>query len=88
MLKIYSVYDSKTEAYLQPFFAPAHGSALRMFQQAVEEPGHQFHRFSADFTLFCIGSFDEQKGTLTSLEHLINLGNGIEFHTAVTRGDA
>lgn len=83
MLKVYSVYDSKTEAYLQPFFAPAHGAALRMFQQAVEEPGHQFNRFSGDFTLFCIGSYDEQHGALTPLEHLINLGNAIEFAKGV-----
>lgn len=30
-LNVYSVFDAKVEAFLQPFFMPARGAAIRAF---------------------------------------------------------
>jgi len=64
---VYSVHDSKAEAYLDPFFARSHGEALRSFEDAIGTPEHPFNRHSADYTLVHIGTFDDQTGTIEPL---------------------
>lgn len=81
MQHIFSVYDNKAEAYLQPFFATAPGLAVRMFQQAVNDPEHDMSKYAADYNLFQIGSWHPQTGELVQLEHMINLGSGLEHQT-------
>lgn len=65
-LLLFTVYDSKAEGYLQPFFAMTEAVALRMFSTAVGDPDHDFHRHAEDYTLFCIGEFDQAEGVLVS----------------------
>lgn len=77
-LGIFSVYDEKAEAYLQPFFALTKGSALRAFADAVNDPKHEFARHAADYTLFQIGFFDQETGFVES-ERPVPLGNAVEF---------
>lgn len=81
MLKMFSVYDSKTEAFLQPFYALATGAAVRMFESAAADREHHFHKHAADFTLFEIGAFNEDTGQLTALLSHINLGNALTFYS-------
>ncbi len=64
ILVMYSVWDSKADAYIQPFFATNDKVALRMFQNACDDSAHDFSRHSEDYTLFRIGTFDQQKGDL------------------------
>lgn len=61
-LEIFSIHDSAVGAFLQPFFAPSRGSALRSVQDAVNDPKHEFSRHAKDFTLFIMGSFDDSTG--------------------------
>lgn len=77
-LKVFSVYDSKAAAYLQPFFSTTVGLAMRSFGDAVKDEGHQFHRHAADYTLYQIGEFDDEKGILSSTTH-VNWGCAIEY---------
>lgn len=80
MMKMFTVYDQKAEAYLQPFFANSKGVAIRMFAEAVNSQDHQFAKYPADFTLFEIGSFDD--GTaLTESFAPVNLGTALEHRT-------
>lgn len=79
-IKIFSVYDAKAEAFLQPFFAKATGQAIRSFTSAVNQPDHEFFRHAADYTLFYIGEFDEDTGTVEGLKNgNENLGNAITY---------
>lgn len=63
--KVYSVYDSKVESWLQPFFVQNIGAALRAMSDCVSDPGHTFSRHVEDFTLFELGEFDDATGTFT-----------------------
>lgn len=81
MLKIFTVYDSKAEAYLQPFYALATGAAIRMFETAASDPEHKFNQHAADFTLFELGQFDEQTGKIEILSAHLNLGNALSLQT-------
>lgn len=58
-MKIYSIYDSKAEAYLQPIFCPTNAVAIRTFSSAIAEENHAFNLNAEDYTLFEIGTYDE-----------------------------
>ena len=62
ILKVYSVFDAKTGAYMQPFFARADGEAIRMIQNSVSDPNSLLYRHPADFTLWRLSAFDDASG--------------------------
>jgi len=63
--KIYAVYDSKGESYTPPFFDHAEGRAIRTFADCCNDPGHQFGKHPNDYTLFDLGVYDDNTGTIT-----------------------
>lgn len=79
MLKLFTVYDSKTETYLRPFCLLTKGEAIRGFSETSNDPQSQICKYPADFTLFELGEFDDQTATLKPYDAKINLGNGLEF---------
>jgi len=79
VVKVFAIYDSKSEAYMSPFFLQTKGQAMRAFADSVADPKTQFHNHPGDFTLFEIGEYDDQKGWLKSHEAKINLGSALEF---------
>jgi len=81
VLKIFTVYDSKTEAFIQPFYAQATGAAIRSFETAANKEGHDFQQHGGDYTLFELGQFDQATGKISTLEVPINLGLAITFTT-------
>lgn len=78
-MKIFSVYDSKTGAYLQPFFMKTKGAAIRAFTEIVSDKEHQFGKYPADFILFELGSWSEDDGKFVPLSSPISLGVGVDF---------
>lgn len=65
-LQIFSVYDSKVSAYLQPFFMRTRGEAIRAFSETCADSKHVFSKHSEDYTLFYLGTYDDSEGTFTS----------------------
>lgn len=76
---IFTVHDSKAEAFLQPFYADTRGLATRMFADAVNQTDHNFNRYAADYTLFCLGEFDQQTAGITLLPSPENLGLALQY---------
>ncbi len=62
--RCYTIYDVKAEAYLLPFFQTKDGLAIRVVEEAVNDGKHQFCKYPEDYSLWRIGSYDEQSGTL------------------------
>lgn len=79
--KIYSIYDEKSEAYLQPFFLDTDGLAIRAITDCLNDPEHNFSRHTSDYTLFKLGEFDNNDGTITINKK--SLGNLVEFKTII-----
>lgn len=77
--KIFSIYDSKANAFLTPFFMASAGLAIRAITDLVEDPNHQFNKHSADYTLFQLGEFDLTDGLLSQPDPNTNLGNLLTF---------
>lgn len=83
-MKIFSVYDSKAEAFINPTFFPTTAMAVRMFEAAANNPEHDFHRFGGDYTLFELGEWEEKTGEILMYGTTINLGLAITFTKELT----
>lgn len=79
MWKVFSVYDSKVEAYLRPFFMRSRGEAIRGFVTVVNEAGTDFNKYPEDYTLFEIGDYDEKTGVISPSAAKTALGVAVEF---------
>lgn len=79
IVNVYAIYDSKADAFLQPWFAATHALAFRNIERATKNPESPFVQFPADFTLFKIGEFNDEDGTLSASKVNESLGNFIQF---------
>ena len=61
---LYCVFDRKADAYMEPFNSANDALALRAFAAAVSDKGHAFYLHAEDFTLWRIGEFDHETGTV------------------------
>lgn len=77
--KVYTVYDSKAEVYMQPIYFRADGEATRAFKASIKSQGHQFANNPADYTLFRIAEYDDDKAQFMAYDAFVNLGNGAQF---------
>lgn len=66
-LKIFSIYDEKAKAYFPPQFQPQIGQAIRTFTDIVNNPETQLHKHPEDYSLYHIGSFNDDNAKLESL---------------------
>lgn len=77
--RVYTVYDSKAQVYMQPIYFRADGEAVRAFKSSVQQAGHQFALNPGDYTMFCIGEYDDDTARFISYESFVNLGNGAQY---------
>jgi hypothetical protein len=67
MQKVFSVLDTKLATFGRPWFHMTDASAIREFSDAVNDGSNvqnQWYRHPEDFSLYCVGSFDDQSGEL------------------------
>jgi len=77
--KIFTVYDSKAELFMQPFFMPTTGQALRSFEDTCNDSSTLFAKHPADFTLFEIGSYEDITCEIRINDSKVNLGTALEY---------
>lgn len=58
-LRMYSIYDLKTEVFFPPLFAHNAGDAMRQLSIRASDPNSMFNRFPEDYRLYDIGDFDD-----------------------------
>lgn len=75
--KVFTVFDEKAGAYLPPFYFNTEGQAKRAMIDCVTDKDHHFARHPADYTLFCLGEFDNISGEFTTEKR--PLGNLLEY---------
>jgi hypothetical protein len=78
-LFIYTVYDSKAECYLSPFYCKSKGEALRSFAEIANDKQSQIGKYPEDFTMFELGEFDDSNAEFKMHKASIALGCAIEF---------
>lgn len=81
---VFSVYDSKANAYLRPFFTTTKGLALRSFIDAANDPRETINKYPGDYTLFELGEYDDASGTITMHKAHQNMGKANEHIRATS----
>lgn len=79
ILKIYSVYDSKAEAFASPMYFQTKGQAIRSFTEAANDKSHPIGKYPEDFTIFELGEFNDSNSRFTLYDTPYSLGLAIEF---------
>lgn len=78
-LKMYSMFDSKTQSYGTPFFQRTRGEAERTFKTWANDETTNVGNYPEDFTLMEVGEFDDQTCILTCTPELVSIGNAQQF---------
>jgi hypothetical protein len=75
ILNIYTVHDAKASAFLVPFFSANDLTAIRQIGMSCRDPGSMFHAFPEDYTLYYLGTFDDQTSEIEKVvpKAMINL---------------
>lgn len=72
-MKIFSIFDKKSEGYKPPFACPTIGQAERSFLDACNEEGTDLHKHPEDYQLWMVGTFDIYSGEIgTERTHVAN----------------
>lgn len=67
-MKIFSIKDAKAEGFNTPWTAPTFGLAERQFKELAQDSQSTVSKHTEDFTLWYIGEFDMQSGTIAPVE--------------------
>jgi len=79
--KLFAIYDSKAESFTNPVYLNSTGLAVRTFSDSVQDPESQFAKHPADYTLFELGTYDDQTAEFKLLSTPKSLFIAIEFIT-------
>lgn len=72
LVGLYAIYDVKAVAYLSPFTMATDGMAKRAFVNEVKRPDSMIGATPSDFSLYRLGYFDDNAGSVTSeLNHMM-----------------
>lgn len=65
-----SVYDSKVKQYMSVMTSRTAEEAIRSFGAAATQEGHDFKKFSGDFTLWLLGYYYPDTGKIESVDRV------------------
>lgn len=84
IINMYAVYDQKAQAFMSPFQNTNDGMAIRSFIQACMNPEVPFSQYPMDYTLFRIGTYNDEKATFENEEpkamQLLGATDAIRMH--------
>ena len=78
-LMVFSVFDTKAGAYASPFFMSNQAQASRDFGDAVQNPKLHLNKHPEDFSLYCLGIFDDNSGKIESFDTPDHVCNAVDF---------
>ena len=61
---IFSIYDTATETFMTPIFCKTEAEALRVFNDAANNPDNPIGAHPADYHLYQVGEFTDHNGDL------------------------
>lgn len=73
-----AIHDSKSESFGRPLFVRAYGEAERSFSEVVNDGKSDYAKHPGDFTLFEIGSYEDNTGVVTPVTPR-SLGAAVTF---------
>lgn len=80
IIKMFSIRDSKAEAFLQPFFSQNRNTAIRAFENTVNLSDNPMNQHPEDYHLFEVGSFDQASGEVIPSTQPVAVMGAVEVH--------
>lgn len=65
--KVFTVFDSKVDVFLPPFFCRTIGEAARIMMNMCSDKNHDFYKYRTDYVLFELGTYDDSRGAFENL---------------------
>lgn len=79
LMTVFAIYDTGISTWRVPIFARNRGEILRSWVEAVNNQKNEFCKHPSDYTLFEIGTWDDDKCKFDLHKTPISLGMAIEF---------
>ncbi len=64
---MFSLYDTKLEGFMRPFFLQSVGVATRAIMDLSKDPNHEAAKHPSDFCLYELGTFDDHSSEITQM---------------------
>lgn len=77
--KVFSIWDQATLCYSPPFTVKTVQEAQRMFRDLVNDPNSRIAAHPADYTLFELGTWDDETAFFTQDKTLTSHGLALEY---------
>lgn len=75
ILKCFAVQDLKAGLFMQPFFFPSIGQAVRAMSDMAADPGSILFRHAADFVLYELCEWDDITARFVNDGHPVHICN-------------
>lgn len=69
LMRMFAVFDVKSDSFSVPFFKGTVGQALRDFADLANNRDSTVGRHPEDFKLVFLGEFDDNQGVVRAVEH-------------------
>ena len=79
LFTVFSIYDSAISTWLPPIYARNKGEMLRNFADGVADAKSQLAKHPGDYSLFELGTWDDDKCLFTMLKAPIRLCLALDF---------
>lgn len=66
-MKVFTVYDIKSQTYMPPFCVRAEGEAVRGFSDQANDKNSAIGLHPTDYILYALGDYDDRTGVLELL---------------------
>ena len=83
LLSIFGIYDSGISSWMPPLYFRNKGEALRWWQEVCNSSESKISKHPADYTIFEIGTWNDDSNEFSLLKAPIKLGLALEFAKVV-----
>lgn len=77
ILRAYSIFDTKALQYHPPFYSSTDGAAVRSLSDLANDANTNIGRHPTDYVLYCVGTWDDNKGTFLPLSPLMHVMDAV-----------
>jgi len=82
-VNVYSIFDGKSAAFSMPFYCINDAVATRSVRELADDPATQIGRHASDFSLYRLGTFDNETATFHNEVPPVLLGTAASIREVV-----
>lgn len=83
---MFSVFDVRANVFQPPVARPNDAVAMRDFEQSVKDANGVMAKFPEDFSLFCVGYWNDETGAMQPLADTRRLAHALDVARKVLVG--